>query len=469
MSTSQKYILGGNDEIKPSLVTSVNKNNLITGGLFQGLTLTDVQARASGDFDSRKLKNSNLAVTLDWENLRAVGDWSIDGELEVSQDVNITGALDVSADVTASNFHGNFIGSFVGDFDLSSVGASDAADLVLSANIDTDDVPEGLQNGYYTESKFKESINTTFDVQSPITAAWDAGTYKIELGSIHGLVNTGKSVHVNNTSGTDDRGLLSPYDFTQPFASIIEAKAAAISGDTIIVWPGLYEDEYDILKAGVDYFFLPGTTVVQTSSYANSVPLFRDAGAITSNVFGYGKFITSSNTQKGLISVANASSKIRIEASLLQSTTADSGSAVVTHSAGALELCSRKILSTGLGVRTSSDTLIVKDSYIIADQGPALETKGISVTCLVDGCQLKSTLNTTSASAVFIEPNSSGLRLKNCILHTLGDYSVVTTTSDSCVVSILSGVTANKNLGPGVTAETLAPFTVDNTFNTTIF
>lgn len=469
MATSQKYILGGNDEIKPSLVTNSNKTNLVNGGLFQGLTLTDVQARASGDFDNRKLKRSNAAVSLDWENRRAKGDWTVEGELEVTENVALSGSLDVSSDITASNFHGTFNGDFVGNFNLDSVDTATAANLVLSANIDTDDVPEGLDNSYYTEDRFKESINASFDVQSPITADWDGGSYRIALDSIHGLVNTGKAVHVNNTSGTDERGLLSPYDFTQPFASIIEAKAAATSGDTIIVWPGLYEDEYDILKAGVDYFFLPGTTVVQTSGYSNSVPIFRDSGAITSNVFGYGKFITSSNTQKGLISISNASSKVRIEASLLQSTTADSGSAVVNHSAGALELCSRKILSTGLGVRTSSDVLIVKDSYIIADQGPAVETKGVSVTCLVDGCQLKSTLNAASASAVFIEPNSSGLRLKNCILHTLGDYSVVTTTSDSCVVSVLSGVTANKQLGPGVTAEALAPFTVDNTFNTTIF
>jgi len=39
----------------------------------------------------------------------------------------------------------------------------------------------------------------------------------------------------------------------------------------------------------------------------------------------------------------------------------------------------------------------------------------------------------------------------------------------SAVVSILSGVTANKVMYDGVVAEQLAPFTVDETFALTIF
>tara|TARA_Y100000287_G_C14216521_1_gene353735 strand:- start:265 stop:1674 length:1410 start_codon:yes stop_codon:yes gene_type:complete len=469
MATSQKYILDSNDEIKPSIVTSDNKNNLISGGLFDGLTLEDSSNRDSANIEARDLIKESGTVSLDWQTLKLQGgDWNATSNFEVSGDLDVGGSIDVIGNVTASDFSGNFHGNFSGDFDLSSVGESSANDLFNAANLNTDDIPEGSVNHYYTDDKFKDSINSVLNIQSPLTGSYEGGEYKIELDTIAGLVTTGNALHVNNNSGTDDRTGLSAYDFAESFATIGAAKTAAQAGDTIIVWPGTYEDEADLLKPGVDYFFLPGTTVIQTASHAG-VEIFRDTSATTANVLGYGKFITSSTTIKTVVSITNSASKVRIEADLIQSTSADGGNNVITHTAGALEVACRQILSSGLGIRTNSDTLIVKNSYVKALLGSAIETKGVTVTCLIDNCQLESEHADNESGAIFVEPNSSGCRVKNCILRTASNYSIVTTTGSTAVVSILSGVTANKQLYEGVTAEALAPFTIDETFNLTIF
>ncbi len=76
-----------------------------------------------------------------------------------------------------------------------------------------------------------------------------------------------------------------------------QAKAAAVSGDTIIVLPGTYYDS-DLLKDGVDWHFMAGSTVINDASdnairhgtTANKA-IFDDGGAaITSNITGEGDF-----------------------------------------------------------------------------------------------------------------------------------------------------------------------------------
>jgi len=49
-----------------------------------------------------------------------------------------------------------------------------------------------------------------------------------------------------------------------PFTTLAAAKAAAQSGDTIVVGPGTYI-ENDLLKNGVNWFFAPGAIVTFTS------------------------------------------------------------------------------------------------------------------------------------------------------------------------------------------------------------
>ena len=169
MASSQKYILDDNDELKSSLITTDNKNNLTTGGLYKGLTLTDSANRDSANIVTRDLINLAGDVTLNWEDLNFNGDWTASGNLDVTSDITIGGDANVTGNITATNFSGNFQGDFSGNFDLSNIPSEDASDIVSSANLNTDDIDEGSQNFYYSEEKFKDSINNVIDVSTPLS------------------------------------------------------------------------------------------------------------------------------------------------------------------------------------------------------------------------------------------------------------------------------------------------------------
>ena len=68
------------------------------------------------------------------------------------------------------------------------------------------------------------------------------------------------------------------------------AKAAAVSGDLIVVGPGDY-DTNNLLKDGVSYFFYPGAQVVYTGSASGAI--FGDNGtALTAFIGGFGAVYT---------------------------------------------------------------------------------------------------------------------------------------------------------------------------------
>src|SRR4051812_34274702 len=49
---------------------------------------------------------------------------------------------------------------------------------------------------------------------------------------------------------------------SRPYLTITAAKNAATNGDTIAVYPGTY-NENNLLKAGVNYQFMPGVTITK--------------------------------------------------------------------------------------------------------------------------------------------------------------------------------------------------------------
>lgn len=79
-----------------------------------------------------------------------------------------------------------------------------------------------------------------------------------------------------------------------PFLTIPAAKGVALAGDTIVVYPGTYTNT-DMLKAGVNYYFYPGSAVwffETNASGTGGYGLFddRSSGATTNIIGGYGKF-----------------------------------------------------------------------------------------------------------------------------------------------------------------------------------
>jgi hypothetical protein len=105
-----------------------------------------------------------------------------------------------------------------------------------------------------------------------------------------------------------------------PFTTLGAAKAAAQSGDTIVVGPGTYV-ENDLLKDGVNWFFAPGAIVTYTSPalQANSNDILygifddRSSGPVQCTIGGHGSFSAYSRGYLNLLGtlvVTNANSQI---------------------------------------------------------------------------------------------------------------------------------------------------------------
>jgi hypothetical protein len=145
------------------------------------------------------------------------------------------------------------------------------------------------------------------------------------------LIPAGKILVVDGTNGSDTKGLRGVG--LRAFRTLTAAKAAASSGDTIIVMPGTYT-ENNLLKDGVNWHFMAGTKV----SYVNPVVtgastvygIFDDRAAacacqITGDaIFTFdagwndGSLGTPIETVKAAIYVTNVASKVKISARAIQ-------------------------------------------------------------------------------------------------------------------------------------------------------
>lgn len=107
-----------------------------------------------------------------------------------------------------------------------------------------------------------------------------------------------------------------------PFTSLGAAKAAAQSGDTIVVGPGTYI-ENDLLKDGVNWLFAPGALVTYSSPalQANSSDVVfgifddRSSGPVQCTIGGHGSFSAFSRgylNLLGTVVITNANSKISL-------------------------------------------------------------------------------------------------------------------------------------------------------------
>jgi hypothetical protein len=103
---------------------------------------------------------------------------------------------------------------------------------------------------------------------------------------IPGIIPTGNLLWVDAVNGNDSlavRGRLSV-----PFKTLSAAKNAAVSGDTMLVLPGTYNDQ-DLAKDGVNWHFIIGASVVGSGGTA----IFRASTGMTFKVTGYGAFTSA--------------------------------------------------------------------------------------------------------------------------------------------------------------------------------
>ena len=101
-------------------------------------------------------------------------------------------------------------------------------------------------------------------------------------------LNTGKMVWVDSVNGDDSTAERAKE--AKPCLTLGAAKALATSGDTIVVRPGTYNENY-LAKNGVTWFFLPGAKVLYSSGGTSNEPVFNVSSSMTCNVLGYGEFL----------------------------------------------------------------------------------------------------------------------------------------------------------------------------------
>jgi hypothetical protein len=128
----------------------------------------------------------------------------------------------------------------------------------------------------------------------PVTVTKVGNVYKIGWtgAASSATLPIGKTLFVDVTLGDDATAL--PYRMDLRYVTIQKAWENAAAGDTIFVFPGIY-DEYVCLKDQVDYFFMPNTNVLAIGSfYWSLVPNLgtgiarpeTDSTQLWSNIYG---------------------------------------------------------------------------------------------------------------------------------------------------------------------------------------
>ncbi len=155
-------------------------------------------------------------------------------------------------------------------------------------------------------------------------------------GILSSDVPTGNLVWVDHINGVD--ALAARGGLTIPFKTLTAAKNVAKpatfdgngnvteAGDTVVVLPGLYLDEKNLLKHGVNWHFLPGAVVKYTATGGGGIfDTSSDGtnGAVTSLISGHGEFVvTATGGTNHVVHASAANSKLVIQARSLYSATA---------------------------------------------------------------------------------------------------------------------------------------------------
>src|SRR5258705_7452520 len=126
---------------------------------------------------------------------------------------------------------------------------------------------------------------------------------------------------VSQQTGND--ATASRYGF--PYKTLGAAKTAAVSGDTIVVADGTF-NERDLLKNGVNWYFIVGTKVFYQPASSSGLDraIFDDsAGAVTCRIDGYGEFVwdadhgnlvTTGGQSASVVWLQNSASEVSIRA-----------------------------------------------------------------------------------------------------------------------------------------------------------
>jgi len=153
--------------------------------------------------------------------------------------------------------------------------------------------------GTFNVTGFTSGMTDTFVTggtfsSSTLTLNRQNGLVTITGFSSSVLVN--KTTYVDALNGNDGTGVRG--DMSLPYLTISGANQTAITGDTVHVRPGTYQ-ENDIVIDGISYYFDKGSIVHPTEAQqVADVKGIIDIDGYTykANILGYGEFISDNNT-----------------------------------------------------------------------------------------------------------------------------------------------------------------------------
>ncbi len=210
---------------------------------------------------------------------------------------NTTGTVVTTGDtgsVTSTMLAGSIAASKLVGSDISTVGTvtsgtwSGSFGAVSGANLTTLNAANLASNTVPTARLGSGSASSSTFLRGDSSWATPAG----------GSALTGKTLWVDSVNGNN--GTAVSGDLGHPYLTLAAAKAAATSGDLVIVLPGTYTPTTSILKNGVNWHFEAGATVSLVGS--SNVGILDDQNsAVTCTISGEGDFYQESTSAADIL------------------------------------------------------------------------------------------------------------------------------------------------------------------------
>lgn len=265
-------------------------------------------------------------------------------------------------------------------------------------------------------------------------------------------------VHVSKSGdATNTRTLISPYNPWRPFAGPEAAKAAASSGDTIIVEPGSYTVTTTLAKDGVNWRGFVGTVINSTTP---GLALFDDGGVnMQFSVSGFGE-LDSLGAGGAICKITNGGSTVGFDQILFANgdkgywcnggnvvgeiggVIANNYEAILTDGGGYTDLFAHSAVTYGstAAISCPDGTQYVK-SFIVSSDG------GDGVSCGASGYQLFTGEYVHGDNAAF--SNAGGTQYGTGELTTGSTYSVSNSGGESYITTQLASGSVSTLSGTG--------------------
>lgn len=256
-------------------------------------------------------------------------------------------------------------------------------------------------------------------------------------------IPTGNIVWVDKINGNNSTGLRGRID--KPFLTLAAAKAAASSGDTIFVLPGTY-DERDLLKNGVNWYFMPGAKIAHTSNVSGGIwddgASYGTNDAVTCIITGYGDFRNASNVNNpaSVFDISNAGSNIYVECQKMSNLS--TGSAVIKVSAGTTKFIIRENIAPDNSVCLN----ILGGTNLFRINGDLVGAQGIYVTAGTTDLYVKDIIATLKT----VDVNGSG-----AVLRVFAKDMTSSTNTTSAINVVTGSLEVDARLISGTGSQTI--------------